>query len=256
MELHLDRISVVLGERRVLHDVSLRFEPGMVTGLLGPNGAGKSTLLRAIVGLVPVSSGTVRLGNAEVSRLGRKEIARRAAYLPQAADVPFPFRTEDVVMMGRYPHLKRFESESEADVREVNSAMRAVDAEALRGRAVTELSGGERQRVLLARTLATGAPTLLMDEPIANLDIRHALELLEAFKRQAEAGKTVVVAIHDVNLAYQFCSRFVLLKEGRVLASGGAEVLRSAALAEAFDVEARLQSVNGHGWFLFSRRGA
>lgn len=235
-----DGVTVELGGRRVLHGIDHVFEPGSFTAILGPNGAGKSTLLRTLAGLLPPTRGAVLLGSRDLRAMSRREIARALGYLPQGAEMPFPFPVEDVVLMGRYAHLGRFQLESEEDRRIADRALAAVDGADLRGRPVNELSGGEHQRVLLARTLATGAPILLLDEPVANLDIRHSLEFLDLLKGRTRAGDTVILALHDVNLAYRYADRFLLLREGRLLDHGPAErVLRPILLREAFGVEAR-----------------
>ncbi|MGH8606822.1 MAG: ABC transporter ATP-binding protein [Gammaproteobacteria bacterium] len=256
MEIGIQDASVELGTRMVLEEVTLCFRKRAITGVLGPNGAGKSTLLRALAGIVPLTSGSVRLGTRDLIAMSRKEVARCVAYLSQNIEIPFPFPAAEVVMMGRYAHLSRFRSETEADHQAVARALLAVDAESLRMRPVDELSGGERQRILLARTLATEAPVLLLDEPIANLDIRHCLELLEILRDQATQGRTVLVAIHDLNFAHRFCERFVLLHGGRVLAQGTAEeVLVPQLLREAFEVKANhVQDPAGRSFFFFTRK--
>lgn len=244
MSLRLEGAVVRFGDRSALDGVSLEPAAGAMTAILGPNGAGKSTLLRALAGLLPLSAGRLTLDGSEVSTLPRRELARAVTWLPQHADVPFPFPVEQVVMMGRYAHLRRWEAEGERERSAVESALTQVDAADLRGRPFTELSGGEQKRVLLARTLATEAPVLLLDEPIADLDVRHALEFLAMLRR---LGRTVLLAIHDLNLAMRTCDRFVLLDRGRVVAHGSApEVLTPERVSEVFGVEAR-RTADGTG---------
>ncbi|MGE4158375.1 MAG: ABC transporter ATP-binding protein [Planctomycetota bacterium] len=255
MRLSMEGASVDLGGRRVLKDVTLEFPVGTVTALLGPNGAGKSTLLKSLAGLIPMRSGLARVGDDDVHRLSRREAARRVAYLAQGTEAPFAFPVRELVLMARYAHLGRFEPEGPADHEAVEKALATVNALDLADRPVGELSGGERQRVLLARTLATGAPCLILDEPVANLDIRHCLDLLEIFKNLAAEGRTLVVAIHDLNLASLHCDRFALLHEGRVLGEGLAEkVLSPQLIRQAYSVEARRHVGDDHSFFTFSRR--
>ena len=249
--------AVVLGDRRVLEAVSHNFMPGTVTAILGPNGAGKSTLLRALCGLVPLAQGRVFIAGDPLAGLGRREVARRVGYVPQGVELAFPLPVEEVVAMGRYAHQRRFHGESAEDLMAVRSALERTATQELAGRLVNELSGGERQRVLVARALAARAPALLLDEPIANLDVRHAFELLEILRAEAQAGKTVVVALHDLNLAARYAQRFVLLREGRVLVAGGAEeVLRPEQLRAAFGVAAQAcESAGNVRHFVFSKLG-
>ena len=255
MDLRIEDGGVSLGGREVLHDVSLRLAPGRLTAILGPNGAGKSTLIRALAGVLPLDRGSVWVGDQHACSFSRRENARWVGYLPQQAEVPFPFPVEEVVLMGRYPYLERFRPEGLEDRAAVARALRIADADSLRGRPVTELSGGERQRVLLARTLAAETPCLLLDEPVASLDIGHSLDLLEILRRLADEGRTIALALHDLNLAYQHCSHFVLLSEGRLVAEGPAEsVFRPELLRETFAVEPRFVVENGTRLVAFRRR--
>lgn len=221
----------------VLRDVSLSFAPGRVVGVIGPNGAGKSTLLRALLGLVEVSGGTVTIDGRDLHGLGRRELARRVSYLPQSASHPFPFSALQIVLMGRYPHLTRFRAHTSADVACAEKALRDADAWHLRDGLVTEMSGGERQRVYLARTFATEAPALLLDEPLSNLDIHHSLDLLDILRRKREEGRLVLITIHDLNHAFQACDDLVLLRQGTVVAAGPKpEVFRRELLEAVFSV--------------------
>jgi iron complex transport system ATP-binding protein len=206
-------------------------------------------------GLWRASEGAVTLDGRNLKSLPRRAIARRLAYTPQDTRLDFAFTVSEVVMMGRHPHLGRFEIERERDRSAVNNAMRRADVAQLAGRLVTELSGGERQRVLLARSLATEASILLLDEPTASLDIAHALDVLSLCRELAEEGKAIAMAIHDLNLAARFADRVALLDEGRLIACGGAdEVLRVESLNRVFGVSAdRLFTSDGKLVFVFHR---
>ena len=172
MRLKAENIIVELGGREVLQGVSADFRPGALTGVIGPNGAGKTTLLRALAGLVPLKSGRITLKGEPIGAFDRKETARCVGYLAQKQEPAFPFRADETVMMGRYPHQGRLSPETDSDREAVAAALRDVDAEDLSSRAINELSGGELQRVLIARTLAAQTPVLLLDEPVANLDVQ------------------------------------------------------------------------------------
>lgn len=246
MLLEAENIIVELGEREVLKGVSASFQPGALTGVIGPNGAGKTTLLRALAGLLPEKGGRISLAGEPIDSFDRKETARRVGYLAQKLEPAFPFRADETVMMGRYPHLGRLSPETEADRAAVDAALRDVDAADLAGRAINELSGGELQRVLIARTLAAQTPVLLLDEPFANLDVRHCLDILEILRAQAREGRTVVVSVHDLNLAHRFCDRLLLLYEGEILAQGDVnDVLTRRLIEKAFQVHAEIILTGG-----------
>ena len=246
MRLEAENVIVELGGRDVLQGVSASFQPGALTGVIGPNGAGKTTLLRALAGLAPLKSGRISLDGEPVESFDRRETARRVGYLAQKQEPAFPFRVDETVMMGRYPHQGRLAPETEADREAVDAALRDVDAAELAGRAINELSGGELQRVLIARTLAAQTPVLLLDEPFANLDVRHCLDILEILRAQALEGRTVVVSAHDLNLAGRFCDHLLLLYEGEILAQGDAsDVLTRRLIERAFGVHAETVSTGG-----------
>lgn len=246
MRLKAENARVELGGRDVLKGVSASFPPGALTGVIGPNGAGKTTLLRALASLVPLKSGRVSLDGEPIDAFERKETARRVGYLAQKHEPAFPFRADETVMMGRYPHQGRLAPETDADREAVDAALRDVDAADLAGRAINELSGGEMKRVLIARTLAAQTPVLLLDEPFANLDVRHCLDILAILRAQASEGRTVVVSVHDLNLAHRFCDELLLLHQGEVLVSGNPRsVLRPEFIEQAFGVRAQILPVNG-----------
>ena len=246
MMLNMQNVSVELGERDVLKNVSADFHPGALTGVIGPNGAGKTTLLRALAGLLPVKAGHISLEGEPIESFDRKETARRVGYHGQKQEPTFPFRVDETVMMGRYPHLGRLSPETETDREAVDAALRDVDAAGLASRAINELSGGELQRVLIARTLAAQTPVLLLDEPFANLDVRHCLDILEILRAQAREGRTVVVSVHDLNLAHRYCDDLLLLHEGEILIHADAgSVLQPAFIEKAFGVHAQILTMNG-----------
>ena len=246
MLLKMENAYLELGERDVIKGVSADFHPGALTGVIGPNGAGKTTLLRALAGLLPVKAGSISLEGQPIDSFDRKETARRVGYLGQKQEPSFPFRVEETVMMGRYPHLGRLAPETGADREAVDTALRDVDATDLASRTLNELSGGELQRVLIARTLAAQTPVLLLDEPFANLDVRHCLAILEILRAQAREGRTVVVSVHDLNLALRYCDELLLLYEGEILAQGNAgSVLTPRLIEKAFHVCAQILPVNG-----------
>jgi iron complex transport system ATP-binding protein len=231
--------GVVVGYEGVtaVADVDLDVRAGELTALIGPNGAGKSTLLRALAGGISPRSGEISLGGRSIRGLDRAEIARQVAVVHQQVDVALGFTVEAVVAMGRAPHQGRWMRAGPGDADAVRAALEACDLVHLAARPVEALSGGEQRRVAIARALAQRADVLLLDEPTAHLDVRHAIEVLSVVRREVEERDVACVAVlHDLNLAAAFAERVVLLQAGRVVAAGSAEeVITRAALEAAFD---------------------
>ena len=236
-------ISVRLGGATILDSASLDARPGELLGLLGPNGAGKSTLLRVMAGLLKPDAGEVRFGGALLGTMAAGERARRIAFMPQD-DAQHPFTALETVLMGRYPHLGRFELEGWSDREIARGAMERTDTGEFETRQLDTLSGGERQRVLLARTLAQQAAVLLLDEPAANLDLKHRLSIMDVLRTEIhEREIAVVMALHDLSLAGRYCDRLALMSNGAIAAEGApADVLTPANLREAFEVETFVES--------------
>ena len=241
----LEHVTVTLGGRQVVRDVTATVEAGEWVALLGPNGAGKTSLLRAIAGLLPCE-GTVSLGGAPLAALGRKERARRLALVPQEPQTPPWLTVAEYVLMGRTPHLGALAREGGADRDAAARALARLDLLELAGRPLGTLSGGERQRAVVARALAQEASIVLLDEPTASLDIGHqqqALELLDALR--GTEGLTLVAAMHDLTLAAQYADRVLLLGDGRIAADGSpAEVLTEGVIASHYAARVHVVQVD------------
>ena len=211
---------------------------GEVVAILGENGSGKSSFLKVLARVLPVAGGEIRFDGRPLDSIPRRETARRIAYVPQSVELVFPIRSLDLVLQGRAPHGRGFVAETPEDRRLALEAMRACDVEGLADRDAAALSGGERRRVFLARALAQEAEVWLLDEPTAGLDPRHRLEYLETLWRvHGERRTTVLLVTHEVGLAADLASRFLLLKAGRTVAQGSrAEVLTPENLSRAFGV--------------------
>ncbi len=210
----------------VLHDVSFTVNPGEFIGVLGPNGSGKTTLLKVMDGLLEPQEGTVMIDGRPIRKMSRNEAARIIAVVPQDAETVFSFTVEELVLMGRSPHLGMMSFEGSRDYRVVAQALELTGLSGLAGRRLNALSGGERQRVLIARALAQEPKILLLDEPTAFLDIRHQVEILDlAGNLNRTSGVSVVAITHDINLAASYCSRIAMLKEGSVHCLGAPEVV-------------------------------
>jgi len=231
----VEGIDVSLGGERILKDVTASASNSFV-GVVGPNGAGKTTLIRAANGAADPDDGIVRVGGEDIESLSSREVSRRVATMPQNTEVSFEFSVEDVVRMGRHPHVPRFGSDTTNRVKE---AMERVDVARFADRSVHEISGGERQRVLLARCLAQDADVLLLDEPTASLDVGRAVETLSLVRSLVDEGRTAVAAIHDLNLAARFCDELVLVDDGIVVSSGAPfEVLTEENVERVFGIPA------------------
>jgi len=227
--LSLTDVSVTLRGRAVLSSVSLSVGPGELVGLIGANGAGKTTLMRAALGLVPAT------GGASLAEMSPEARARAAAWMPQAREIAWPVKVEDLIALGRLPHAR----DRSADRTAIEAALARMGLASLRQRTATRLSGGEQARVLIARALAQETPLLMADEPTAGLDPAHQIATMEVFASLAAEGRGVLVSLHDLGLAARHCTRLVMLKQGRVLAEGTpADVLTEARLAEGFGITA------------------
>jgi cobalamin transport system ATP-binding protein len=239
--LGLERLTVELGGRNVVDGVSFAVEQGDWVTLIGPNGAGKTTLLRAVAGLVG-HRGRITLDGQELSQLGRREVARRVAVVPQVPLMPAGMTVREYVLLGRTPYVSYVGRESRRDVTAAGQALARLDLDELAGRQLGTLSGGERQRAVLARALAQEAPLLLLDEPTSALDAgrqQEALELIDALR--LDAGLTVLAAMHDLTLAGQYASRLLLLSSARIVAQGApAEVLTEPLIAEHYGARVRV----------------
>ena len=238
-------IEVVRGSQTVLSSTSFSVENGELVGLIGPNGAGKTTLLRSLVGLLPVTRGTVQYDGEVLTSRNRFQFAKKIAYLEQNSRTYWPLAVEHLVMLGRMPHLEQWQRPSKHDWEIVGQAMKACDIEQFYSRSVTTLSGGEQARVMLARTFATQPEILLADEPVAGLDPAHQLDVMEKLRDMVARQAGVVVVMHDLTLAARYCDRLFLLHEGKIAAEGSAStVLCEETLRRCYGIEAHFGKVN------------
>ncbi|ELY82180.1 ATP-binding cassette domain-containing protein [Natrinema pallidum] len=234
-----DGCSLAFGDLSVLEDVSLTIEPGEFVGFVGPNGAGKTTLLRLISGALTPDIGSVTIDGVDVHDLSSRASSRLVSVVPQDTTLSFSFPVRDVVEMGRHPHRSRFSSPTPADHEAVERALERTRTADLADRPIDEISGGQRQRVVLARAIAQETPVMLLDEPTASLDITHQVETLELVRNLVDEGRTVVAAIHDLDLAARYCDRLVVLADGGVARDGApSAVVTSDVLAASFDATA------------------
>jgi iron complex transport system ATP-binding protein len=223
----------------VLKDISFDVGAGDLFAVLGPNGSGKSTLIKVIVGMLKPESGTVSIDGRDPASMSRRDIARIVGYVAQESIVRFPLTTMELVLQGRFAQGRLIGFESERDISEAEWAMHVTETHEYATRPVTELSGGERQRVMLARALAVRPKFLVLDEPVANLDIAHQVKMMDLIKRLTiEERMTAMVVTHELNLAAEFATSALLLKNGRAIACGSPrEVMTGSALQHVFDTD-------------------
>ena len=240
--LMLSGICVPRSGRLALDTVDALFDAGKLTAVIGPNGAGKSTLLAVAAGLLQPAAGSVTLGGVALADIPRRDLARRRAYLPQSPRVDWPISVERVVALGLTPSLPAFGGLPTSLQPSIEAALTAHDLLTLRDRPATALSGGELARAMLARATVGDPELLIVDEPTAGLDPRHALAAASALRTRADAGRTVVMAVHDLDLALRFADRVIALRDGRIVAAGTvADVFNDTVLGALYEVEVRVR---------------
>ncbi|WP_037353411.1 ABC transporter ATP-binding protein [Selenomonas sp. FC4001] len=234
--LYVRNLQAGYGNKHVFSQVTFAAGGGELIGIIGPNGAGKSTLLKSLLGQL-TASGRIELMGKSLSAYRQQSLARMVAYLPQQSQIPFEFTVQDVVLMGRAPHMRWWQREGTQDIRIAQAAMEYMAVADFAAMSVNDLSGGQRQRVLLAKVLAQQTPLLLLDEPASGLDLFYQEELFRFCRELCQAGRTILVVVHDLALAARFCSRLLLLGKGNLLADGPPRmVLQPQVLTRAYGV--------------------
>jgi len=252
----IDSISGGYGTIPVIREMSFDIQSGDFLGIIGPNGSGKSTLLRLISRVLPPQKGRLLLEDKPVNNMHLKEFCRKAAFVPQDTLINFSFSAEEIVLMGRIPHLKRMQQETKSDFAAAEKAFCLTGTQELRGRLIDELSAGERQLVIIARALAQEPILLLLDEPTAHLDIGHQAQIMNLLRRlNREQGMTIVIVLHDLNLASEYCHRLILLNQGKVFKQGvPEEVLTYLNIEEVYKtvVVVNKNPISGRPYILLS----
>jgi iron complex transport system ATP-binding protein len=235
-QLVVQELSLTFQGKDLIQKISLNFEPGQVHGVLGPNGSGKSTFLKCMAGIWIPTHGQVLWEGKDLLKQKREEISRAMSLVPQNHQTPFDFSAKEMVAMGRYPY--RFEASSQEKVEAlIQGALERVDAWHLKDRGINQLSNGERQRVMIARSLVTETPILLLDEPTASLDPYHQISIWRMLKELAQQGKIVIVAVHDLASAERYCDYISLLHQGRCVATDRAhQALQPHLIKQVFNI--------------------
>lgn len=240
VNLSTEKICVTLGGKEILRDVSCKFSSGKRTAIIGPNGAGKSTLLKVLCLLNEKFSGTVTLDGQDIRAVGRKNLSRVMAILPQERDAPQDTTVRQLVSFGRFPHRKFFGGESSEDVDAITNALALTKLTDFQTRQVVSLSGGERQRAWLAMTLAQRPKILLLDEPTTYLDIAHQLEVMDIIADvNQKFHTTIIMVLHDINHARLYSDEVIIVKDRGIFAAGDPKkILTAQTLGEVFSVAA------------------
>ncbi|MEM8702108.1 MAG: ATP-binding cassette domain-containing protein [Pseudomonadota bacterium] len=243
--IEIENVTFHHGRSRILNDVNLKIEKGGITALIGPNGAGKSTLFALMARLLPLQKGRVSFDGMDVATSGSQHLAKKLALLRQDTHVASRISVRDMVSFGRFPHHRG--RPTDEDRMKVDQALVEFGLETLSDRFIDELSGGQRQRVLVAMAYAQDTDYLLLDEPLNNLDMHFARDLMHQLRDMADAhGKTIVVVLHEINYASAYADRIVALKDGKLVShSTTAEFMTESNLSEIYDMPVRIQTVEG-----------
>ncbi len=249
IKIEMQNVALAYGHKVVVKDLTFQVMPGEIVGLIGPNGCGKSTIIKAISHVIPLYSGKILLDGQDVTKLPRRDLARLLAVVPQMPLLPSAFTAFEIVLMGRNPHLSLFQYEGPKELALAWQAMEKTGTQSLAERRVSELSGGEIQGLLIARALAQETKAILLDEPTANLDIGRQVETLDLIKGLCRDNNlAVLAALHDLNLATQYCDHLVLINNGRIHAEGTpSEVITAENIAAVYGAESCVYThpVNG-----------
>ena len=243
----LENISFAYETSQVINGLSLAFQEQSFIGLIGPNGSGKSTLLKIMAGILEPDSGSVQFKESPITRINKKLFAQSVSWIPQDHPMVFPFKVSEIVLMGRHPYLSPLSFESSDDIEISRKAMETTMTSQFADRDFNEISGGEKQRVMIASALAQNPEMMLLDEPTAALDLKYQVQILKILKDLNKEHKmTLILAMHDLNLASKFCNRLILLDKGQIVRDGSPEqVLEKDILEQVYGVEVDLDSKDG-----------
>lgn len=240
MNLSTEKLCLAYSGKIVLADVSFELEPGKITGILGPNGAGKSTLLKLLAQILKADSGEILADGNPVTQTGRKEYATQVGYLSQEREICWPISVRALIRIGLEENSSNRGDKSFDQEKVIEETMRVTDTLRLADRPMDQLSGGERALVMIARLLVGKPKVLLVDEPLAGLDLKHQFQIMDIFKNRAAEGVAVLIVLHDALIAHQYCERMLLLNEGKVQGYGSpCDVFTKDSLESLYDIRVR-----------------
>ncbi|MBW5455895.1 ABC transporter ATP-binding protein [Clostridium sporogenes] len=250
--LSLKNISYNNRDNEILKGLNIDFERGQFYVIVGPNGSGKTTLLKTIIKNIIPSKGSIELEGENLRNIKPKHLSSRLSYVPQNTNIELEFTCYDLVMMARNHKLKTFQSEGKEDKDIVINAMEKMEVLQLKDKPVTEISGGEKQRVILARAIAQETSSIILDEPISNLDIKHQILVMEHLKKLREEGKTIITVLHDLNFALNYADYGILVSKGNVFSKGKIEdVITPKTIKEVYGVESEIIERNNKSFVIY-----
>lgn len=227
-----------------LKNISFHNRAGDLLAIVGQNGSGKSTLLKCINRILKIEAGSIRLGDTPLSLFSPGQLARIIAYIPQAEEYVTDLSVFDTVLLGRKPHIRH--TPAPHDLETVSRLLTRLELESVAMRSLTTLSGGQRQRVFIARALAQQPEILLLDEPIANLDLNHQMKVMQLLQQLAADGMNIILTIHDINMAARFCNKVLMLKQGELFASGRQSAYTPENIQNLYDIRVDIVQHNDH----------
>ncbi|WP_053956419.1 ABC transporter ATP-binding protein [Inediibacterium massiliense] len=240
MYLKIENLDYEIEDKKICDTISVYVKKGEFVGIIGPNGSGKSTLLKNIYKVLKPKRGTIYLNHHNLLKLSNREVAQQMAVVAQENNIAFDFSVRDIVLMGRYPTKKLFEGSNHEDIEIAKDALKKVGMENIEDKSFSKLSGGEKQRILIARAMAQKTEFLILDEPTNHLDIGYQIKILKFLKK---LQKTIVISLHDLNMAAEYCDRIYAIKDGRIVKSGTPnEVLNAELIKELYGVDVEIET--------------